>query len=82
MFKEKFLKMIRIESDYDTDEGSRVAVLTFKGKIIDPGTKLCDGLGQKTLVNGCFFFVEIWHFSGYNGPKLNKNNLIRHSKVI
>ena len=41
MFKEKFLKMIRIESDYDTDEGSRV--LTSKGKIIDPGTKLCDG---------------------------------------
>ena len=49
--------MIRIESDYDTDEGSRVAVLTSKGKIIDPGTKLCDGLGQKTLVNGCFFLL-------------------------
>jgi len=38
VFKEKFLKMIRIESYYDTDEGSRVAVLTSKGKIIDPDT--------------------------------------------
>jgi len=36
VYKEKFLKMIRIESDYDTDEGSRV--LTSKGKIIDPDT--------------------------------------------
>ena len=82
MFKEKFLKMIRIESDYDTDEGSRVAVLTFKGKIIDPGTKLCDGLGQKTLVNGCLFLLKFGIFLVIMAQSLNKNNLIRHSKVI